>query len=310
MQPWVSAQTLGSKPLLDRAEVLTSNWVQIVAVPKRLHYVEPPVGYPSDQWQRREVQKMPCVPFGAGILTFEDAANEVLASELPARHRDSVTVAHGLEKGWKALNIDEHEFRRHFADLGNQAFDQFMQSKGLKAHANSFGHLTWWGDIKIIKPAMIAFNWPGRQGRRQITGVSNTLGIHWHYGINGNVRSWPIRYLRVSASLIFSGNGLDALDDAKRAHRLRRSFAKAWRNARWRDMLSAYLWWLSSGQNYINLAVAANEAMALRLPPVTFKSPVSVDHAKAEATLDEDPTEEDADWGDDEDDHTDPENAS
>jgi hypothetical protein len=307
MQPWIAAQTVGAKPVLERAEVLTSNWVRIVATPKHLHYVEPPVGFPLEQFHKREIQRMPCVPFGGGILTFESAENGLLASEMPARKINSITVGHGLGHGWKGINIDAHEFRRHFADLVNQAFDRFMKSKGLKAHENAYGGLLWWGDIKTIAPIKIVFDWPLHKGRRQITGKSDALGVHWHFGFNGAARSWPIKYIRLSAGLIFSGNGLDALDDAKRMHRLRRSFAKAWRNARWRDMVSTYLWWLSDGANHINLPVAADQAIGLRLPPVTFNSPVSVDHAKAEAPADEDPTEEDADWEDEEDDEADPE---
>jgi hypothetical protein len=34
---------------------------------------------------------------------------------------------------------------------------------------------------------------------------------------------------------------------------MRKSFAKGWRNARWRDMLLAFLFWLSDGESVIRL---------------------------------------------------------
>ena len=46
---------------------------------------------------------------------------------------------------------------------------------------------------------------------------------------------------------MFTEDGVTPIDSAKRMHRLRRSFAKSWRNAKWRDMLLAFLHWLSDG---------------------------------------------------------------
>ena len=100
------------------------------------------------------------------------------------------------------------------------------------------------GAISAPSPlTMITFDWAQQKGRRQIIGVSGNAE-HWHYAVSAQVRTAPVRHLRLSAQLIFSENGLDLVDSVKRMHRLRRSFAKSWRNARWRDMLLAFLWWI------------------------------------------------------------------
>jgi hypothetical protein len=59
-------------------------------------------------------------------------------------------------------------------------------------------------------------------------------------------------------------------------HRLRRSFTKSWRNAKWRDMLLALLHWLSDGDTSLIVPVGSDAALSLRLPPVTFSAPVSI----------------------------------
>jgi hypothetical protein len=102
--------------------------------------------------------------------------------------------------------------------------------------------------------------------------------------------------VRLSAGLIFSENGLEALGDAKRMHRLRRSFAKSWRNARWRDMLSAILWWLAEGRLEIELPVSHRQRMILVLPPVSFTSNTTVLHVGEEVPDEDDPDVELDDW--------------
>src|SRR2546425_7832308 len=116
-----------------------------------------------------------------------------------------------------------------------------------------------------------------------ISETQNALALrHQRPGSDGSGR-----HLRLSARLIFSDNGMDALRDVKRMHQLRRSFAKSWRNARWRDMLSAFLWWLVGGRSEFELPVSHRERMVLALPTVSFTSPVSVLHV-GEEPLDED----------------------
>ncbi|MFT3976848.1 MAG: hypothetical protein QM688_07015 [Sphingomonas bacterium] len=82
--------------------------------------------------------------------------------------------------------------------------------------------------------------------------------------------------MRVISRIIFGGDGQTAFDDPKKMHRLRRSFAKGWRNARWRDMLLAFLHWLGGGQSTLTIAVSSDEALILALPPAQWTTPVRI----------------------------------
>jgi hypothetical protein len=99
--------------------------------------------------------------------------------------------------------------------------------------------------------------------------------------------------------LVFSHNGMDAIDDVKRSHSLRRSFAKGWRNARWRDMLCAQLWWLADGRAEIRLPVAVDDAIVLAVPPMQFSCPVTVNEGKELPPDDDDPDIPADGWSDD-----------
>jgi hypothetical protein len=83
-------------------------------------------------------------------------------------------------------------------------------------------------------------------------------------------------------------------EDTAKMHRLRRSFAKTWRNARWRDMLLAFLHWLAEGGSEWRVPVTSDEALILRLPPVTWMAPVSMPlDAETPEMDDDDPSDDD-----------------
>jgi hypothetical protein len=90
-------------------------------------------------------------------------------------------------------------------------------------------------------------------------------------------------------------------------HRLRRSFAKSWHNDRWRDMLLAFLSWLTEASGEWVVPVSSEEVLALSLPPICWHAPISMplDSELAE-TDDEDPSDDFAIY-DDEGENFDPE---
>ena len=300
VEPWLAAQSRGATRLIERRERLTSNWLRLQSLPGTVHYCEPPTGFPLGKFQERSLHRWPVVPFGAGVLTFAAPEAGVLGPDMPARSVVELPIREFLKDGWLRLGIQGYEARRQFADLGNQAFEAFAHKRGLIAFEGSNGRRAWWGDVRTVPLTQVPFNWEHQKGRRQIIGKSDKRDVFWHFAVMGNVRTSPVRHMRISARLIFSENGMDAIGDAKRMHRLRRSFAKGWRNARWRDMLLAFLWWLAEGEAQIALPVSAKERLVLAVPPLSFASAVTVVHAGEEPADEDDPDIEVDDWDEEE----------
>ncbi len=301
MEDWLEAQSQGATRLIQHPERLTSNWLHLSKLPRFIRYCESPPGFSLERFQDRTLHQWPVVPFNAGILTFASPNRDgLLAPHIPARKVCDLSTGIFLNKGWKQLRIAQYDARAKFSDLGNQAFETFLQNRGLTSFEGSTGRRTWWGNIRTVPLTQIRFDWPQQRGRRQIIGVSDKRKMHWHYSISAQVRTAPMRHVRLSAGLIFSENGLEALGDAKRMHRLRRSFAKSWRNARWRDMLLAFLWWLAEGRLEIELPVSNRERMLLALPPVNFMSNISVIHTGEEVPDEDDPDVDLDNWDEEE----------
>jgi hypothetical protein len=119
--------------------------------------------------------------------------------------------------------------------------------------------------------------------------------MNWHFGVSVAARTAPFRHVRILSRLIFTQDGQKPFDDPGKMHRLRRSFAKTWRNRRWRDMLLAFLHWLADGGDVLSAAVNGDEALVLKLPPVSWMAPVSI-------PTEADPVEDDDDDPSDDDD--------
>ena len=291
MATWLATHANGADRLLTKSEPLVSNWLEVCNEPEFIHYCEPIVGSSLERFQSRPLHWWPVVPHRAGVVSFAaPGAERFMGENLPGRVVASIKTQAFLDEGWKECGVASHHARRIYADLGGQGFDKLCQTRGLTGYVGANGGISWWGDIKTAPSAKIRFDWNFRRGLRQIIGQSGKRGVHWHYGVNGQLRTSPLRHLRLSARLVFTENGMDAITDIRRAHSLRRSFAKGWRNPRWRDMLCAYLWWLADGTTELMLPLGAQLSIALVLPPMQFACPVSVAES-ADADEDEDDPE-------------------
>jgi hypothetical protein len=76
---------------------------------------------------------------------------------------------------------------------------------------------------------------------------------------------------------VFTSDGANPLGDAKRLHRLRRSFCKSWRNAKWRDLLLTFWHWLGEGASLVDVPMGEGAIMKLRLPPIIFDADFGID---------------------------------
>ncbi|GGI17606.1 toll/interleukin-1 receptor domain-containing protein [Oxalicibacterium faecigallinarum] len=277
LNAWITSQSEGASPLLQNSEPLVSNWLEVTGQPASIHYCEPPTGFEIEKFQRRQLHKWPAVPYHTGIITFSSPdKNGLIAEALPGKLVASLPTSEFLGNGWSSLGVTAFEARRIYVDIGGQAFEKFCAKKGLDGYMGSGKRLSWWPNIKKGPLTKVKFDWNFRRGSRQIMGHSPKRNIHWHYAMSAQLRTFPLLHYRLSARLVFSSNGLDAIDNVKKSHSLRRSFAKGWRNARWRDMMCAYLWWLTDGKNSLKIGVSDDEFLIANLPPMQFSCPVTV----------------------------------
>jgi hypothetical protein len=271
--PWLSLQSLHGKHVAEIPERLISNWLSIRRLPEKIFY------YRDEELKSNEIElSFAKVAFGDGFFTCEDHHIEAARNRL---------LSDALDSGWSEMGIPFGDMRRIFAELVNQTLELFLKASGLRPHEMANGHKAWWFGAGL-PDTRIPFQWQAQKGSRQLRGFSTKRKMHWHFGVSASYRGGPIRHIRIKSRLVFSEDALTPLSSKPRMHRLRRSFAKGWRNARWRDMLLTFLFWLSGGQSVVSVPMGPEEHLLIELPPIAYMSPVGImEDAAAQTDLDD-----------------------
>lgn len=151
-------------------------------------------------------------------------------------------MAMGAVNGLPSWNVSRcgRHCRPKFTDMSRRALDAYFDAKGLKPFEYADRRNAWWATARHATMDQHAFAWGDLKGRRQLVGRSDKRGFHWHYGVSCWARSGPVRHVRIAGRVIFTSNGHDLIGDARRVHRMRRTFCKGWRNDKWRDLLLVF----------------------------------------------------------------------
>lgn len=149
--------------------------------------------------------------------------------------------------------------------------------------------------LELLTEKRLPFAWEnGPSGSRQIVGRSDKRGFNWHFGVSCWARTVPVRHIRIAGRVIFTSDGSNPLGDARRLHRLRRSFCKSWRNDKWRDLLLAFWFWLSGGADFVDVPMGEGAVMRLKQPPMIFDADFGIEPIAGEPDGPDDNDENDA----------------
>ncbi|MEZ5958672.1 MAG: toll/interleukin-1 receptor domain-containing protein [Hyphomonadaceae bacterium] len=291
---WRDLQLAHAKALTPEPETLISNWLELTTLPSTVRIYDFKAGISLGVAKTAmDACPWPIVPFRRGFISFapfEDLSDH-FGLDLPLDLIAETSTEMFIADGFAAQEIAFWDARRRFSDLVRRACEARFSAAGLASHAFANDRLAWWSPKTEDTAPRIRFAWTALTGQRQVQGFSAKRNIHWHYGISVQPRTAPIPHLRVLGRLVFTADGREPLD-AARNQRLRRSFAKSWRNARWRDMMLAFLWRLVDGQEELRIPVTSTENLVARAPPLLFEAPVRVMEGQAIADED-DPSEDD-----------------
>jgi hypothetical protein len=304
---WQSLQLKDARTIGDRSENLVSNWLSIDALPATISFYDFKGGISIGAAQTGIKEcPIPIAPHNRGFISFAPMhqLQDHFGPNLPLEIVDACNTNEFLDSGWRSQRLAPKDCRPKFTDISRRALDIYFEAKGLKSFENANGRKAWWPTASQATLNQHAFDWGNLKGRRQLVGRSDKRGFHWHYGASCWARSGPIRHVRVSGRVVFTSNGAEPIGDARRLHRMRRTFCKGWRNDKWRDPLLAFWYWIAEGADFADVPLGEDVAMRLRLPPIIFTAPFSVNSpSDAEASDDQDDddpmVDRDDEFGDD-----------
>ena len=276
----------------DSTEDLISNWLTILNLPRSIYFHQYSDHHIDHSQSSDERMKCgwPFIDHGSGWLSC--CSTGELSDEVGAptaqRRSDEIATEVFIEDGWRRIGISRYDARRHVVNLARQSIESFLYKKNLSSYMLASKQLAWWYSTDVVSTNFINFRWSEKiSGRRQINGKSEKRNVYWHFGVTPKPLLYPFPHLRIVSRVVFTDDGINPLDNAKRMHRLRRSFTKSWRNARWRDMLLAFLHHVSDGCNHWYVPSSPSTGFRYSLPPVVYEAPFSISIEDLEVNEDE-----------------------
>ncbi len=104
-----------------------------------------------------------------------------------------------------------------------------------------------------------------------MVGKSERLDRYWHFGVYGiPTLALPAHFV-LRPHVVFSKDG-----GTPEGGMLRRTFCKYWFNARWRDLLFAFVQLISDGNDMVKLSLGGDEPVLIDARPLILASPVRV----------------------------------
>ena len=296
IQPeWAAYHHRRAIALLNEVEVLTSNWLRILAVPDTIRHIAP-VGHVEAAALKRALSDFPypLVEHGNGFLTFAGLFD--FDQHLPSFGSFGVeaetTYGEFVSEGFAELDIGSIVASGQIVDMFRQAWEKHCKAKGFleREFANGLAQFV----PTESAPSGERISW-GRQGQRRSSMLRNVArGRLWEYGVTARASLFPFPHFRLKSRVLFSdfddGDVPVPIGDVRAQHRLRRSIAGGWRNKAWHGRLMAFMEVLAGESPYVMLPLGSDGNILVDAMPIQATSPVS---ARQTHYLDEDAEETD-----------------
>lgn len=256
-------------------EILVSNWLPISSLPAELSLFSIGVS----QTQVRDAMsgsRLPWFQYFRLVGTFAKAPD--LQAEAPNKQVECHYLIPTDEflrgEAKQTPGVLRADARRHVVSLLRQAWNALMASKGLLPYEMANGAVAWFFPKGAVEKDTVFFvDHTGKRRRKAVVGRSEVRRVYWHLGfIAKPVLSDPPRML-LKAAIVFTEDGKKPLDSAERMHRLRRGFCRNWWNGQWRDLMLAYISWISNNQPEIAVPFGDFSAATIVARPLAFVSP-------------------------------------
>jgi hypothetical protein len=315
MARWLTAQGSRNAVLKREPDVLVSNWLPVRLTPATVRYFCFFGAGAEDQASAAVAgYTYPAALHKSGFFAFGNADDfketpfgiaPTLVEEIP--------MDDFLAEGSPRHGLQPREAKNMYSVLVREALERWLKKRGLLVFEFSARTRGYWAAKGLFKEKdRVSFDWKnGWKGSRSLTGevtrgrkkkkdplsltdeVPSQKKYNWHYGVSVHVRVEQETQIQLTPRLIFTEDGIHLVDTARKMHALRRSIPRGWRNDRWRDLMLAFLYWLSEGEDTLDISVGTDRLIRIGAMPVTMQAPVSIasptDKIEGDEIEDEDP---------------------
>lgn len=292
---WLPELKEGAIVRTDAKETLDSTWLPILALPPAIETARI-LGKDREIKVTEENRKLPWFEHEDRIVGFAKGADlvQLMAKSVMLKAANAADTSTFLKEG-STLGDKEvpwWEARRRVGNLVRQAWELAMEAKGFASVYQSGGRRIFYVTPELTGGRGKYVHYEDFDSKKRIkalNGKSEKRGACWAYGV-GMVTSFddPWR-VELRHAVIFTDDDDKPLEDALKAHRLRRGFCKNWWNEQWRTLMRAFLWLASEGGAELVLPVGSDREIKLGSTPIQFDAPCGL--SDVEQIVDADPVD-------------------
>ena len=275
---WLLYRTDAVPSLEHEDEELITNWHPIQKLPQTITFFEisRPVSGLHEVASLASNVKIPAaehqrllVGFG-GLAEFKKSLGP--KTPIKTRHLSDLDAFLRGDTGKDGPTIHRSSARNIVTSLLRQGFDRSMQYRGLREYQLPAAGKVWWVPRELGEGRRISFKRPdGSEGWRILVGRSERLGRYWHFGV------YPVPTLVAPAHFVLRPHIVFSKDgEVPEGGALRRSFCKNWFNARWRDLLFAFIQLACGGEDTLEVLVGGDVPVLMDAKPMLLTSAVRV----------------------------------
>ena len=293
---WLPELKEGAIVRTGAKETLDSTWLPIISLPPAIETARI-LGKDREIKVTEENRKLPWFEHEDRIVGFAKGADLVslMAKSVMLKASNAVDTSTFLKEG-STLGDKEvpwWEARKRVGNLVRQAWELAMETKGFASVYQSSGRRIFYATPELTggRGKYVRYeDFNGTMRIKALNGKSEKRGACWAYGI-GMVTSFddPWR-VELRHAVIFTDDDGKLIEDALKAHRLRRGFCKSWWNEQWRTLMRAFLWLASKGEAELILPVGSGRGITLGSTPIQFYAPCGL--TDVEQAVDADPVDE------------------
>ncbi|MBX0291012.1 toll/interleukin-1 receptor domain-containing protein [Hymenobacter sp. HSC-4F20] len=281
---WYQNKFATSNNVLEKQEILYSNWVGLPTLPSTLYLHEyandaqakqvmsvitAANSFPADRHDRYIIAFEPRLP---DLHQRETAAELFAPTIVKATNVIQLSVAQICGRRYKSEVFPTKQDASNFlVRVLHQAVHNFLVQRGLHTYEMANKRLCYFRTRHESTDPKFKYYYGSKLRSKQLTGVYLHDNV-WHYGVSFNVRLHPHPSLSLKAHIVFSKDGATPWDDKKAMQTARRKKGKRMFNAEWRDLQLAFLGSLTDDATTFGIPITQTDYLWLSTTPICFVS--------------------------------------